>query len=141
MSENPFTLKEIPVKGAFCDRQKEQADLLGFATARSNTLLYSPRRYGKTSLIKKVQDKLQGDGSLTAYCDLFGVSSIEEIAGRIIKSIYSITQKKENLFNKAIKLLTLFRPVLSPSADSGISISVQPAFRSAGLNLLDETFE
>lgn len=141
MSANPFTLKEIPVKGAFCDRQKEQADLLGFATARSNTLLYSPRRYGKTSLIEKVQNKLQADGGLTAYCDLFGVASFEEIAGRIIKSIYSITQKKENLFNKAIKFLTSFRPVLSPSADGGISISVQPAFTSAGLDLLDETLE
>ena len=27
MSGNPFTLKEIPVKGAFCDREKEQSDL------------------------------------------------------------------------------------------------------------------
>jgi hypothetical protein len=84
---------------------------------------------------------LQGDESLTAYCDLFGVSSIEEIAGRIIKSIDSITQKKENLFNKAIKLLISFRPVLSPRADGGISISVIPASKSAGLDLLDETPE
>lgn len=141
MSGNPFTLKEIPVKGAFCDREKEQSDLLGFAAAKSNTLLYSPRRYGKTSLIKKVQDKLKSDGTLTAYCDLFGVSSIEEIAGKIIKSIYSITQKKESLFKKSIRFLTSFRPVLSPSADGGISISVQPAFTSGGLDLLDETLE
>ena len=141
MSRNPFTLKEIPVKGAFCNREKEQSDFFGFAAARSNTLLYSPRRYGKTSLIKKVQDRLQFDGTLTAYCDLFGVSSIEEIAGKITKSIYSITQKKENLFNKSIRFLTSFRPVLSPSADGGISISVQPAFKSGGLDLLDETLE
>lgn len=141
MSRNPFTLKEIPVKGAFCNREKEQSDFFGFAAARSNTLLYSPRRYGKTSLIKKVQDRLQSDGTLTAYCDLFGVSSIEEIAGKITKSIYSITQKKENLFNKSIRFLTSFRPVLSPSADGGISISVQPAFKSGGLDLLDETLE
>ena len=141
MSRNPFTLKEIPVKGAFCNREKEQSDFFGFAAARSNTLLYSPRRYGKTSLIKKVQDRLQSDGTLTVYCDLFGVSSIEEIAGKITKSIYSITQKKENLFNKSIRFLTSFRPVLSPSADGGISISVQPAFKSGGLDLLDETLE
>ncbi|MGD8295315.1 MAG: hypothetical protein PVG67_02910 [Desulfobacterales bacterium] len=139
MSGNPFTLKEIPVKGAFCDREKEQSDLLGFAAARSNTLLYSPRRFGKTSLIKRVQDKLKSDGTLTAYCDLFGVSSIEEIAGKITKSIYSITQDKESLFKKSIRFLTSYRPVLSPSADGGISLSVQPAFTSGGLDLLDDT--
>ena len=139
MSGNPFTLKEIPVKGAFCDREKEQSDLLGFAAARSNTLLYSPRRFGKTSLIKRVQDKLKSDGTLTAYCDLFGVSSIEEIAGKITKSIYSITQDKESLFKKSIRFLRSYRPVLSPSADGGISLSVQPAFTSGGLDLLDDT--
>jgi len=116
-------------------------NLLAFAAARSNTLLYSPRRYGKTSLIKKVQDRLQSDGTLTAYCDLFGVSSTEEIAGKITRSIYSITQRNESLFKKSIRFLTSFRPVLSPSADGGIAISVQPAFKSGGLDLLDETLE
>jgi hypothetical protein len=48
MASNPFTLKEVPADAAFCDREKEQRDLIKFARAASNTLLYSPRRYGKT---------------------------------------------------------------------------------------------
>ena len=70
---------------------------------------------------------------------MFGVSSIEEIAGKITKSIYSITQDKESLFKKSIRFLRSYRPVLSPSADGGISLSVQPAFTSGGLDLLDDT--
>jgi hypothetical protein len=138
---NPFTLKEIPSGSAFCNRQKELKDLMTFASARENVLLYSPRRYGKTSLVRKVQGHLETDGAITAYCDLFGVSSIEDIAGRIARSIYTITRRDENLFQKAVRFLTSFRPVLSPSPDGGISVSVQSAYKSESWELLDNTME
>jgi uncharacterized protein len=141
MDATPFTLKEIPSGAAFCNRQNEMKDLIAFAAARENVLLYSPRRYGKTSLVKKVQGHLESDGAITAYCDLFGVSSIEDIAGRIARSIYTITRSDENLFQKAVRFLTSFRPVLSPSPDGGISVSVQPAYRSESWELLDNTME
>ena len=99
MYANPFTLKEIPAQAAFCDRQKEIKDLLGFAAAGENALLYSPRRYGKTSLVRKVQSRLESDGAITAYCDLFGVSSVEDIAGRIADN--------RNKINRAGDLLLL----------------------------------
>ncbi len=137
--ENPFTLKEVPAGPAFCDREQEQTDLIKIAAAGQNVLLYSPRRYGKTSLIRKVQHQLGSDGVLTAYCDLFGVSSIEEIAGRIAKSIYTITRKNESLFQKSIRFLTSFRPVLSPSHDGSVSVSVQPAYTSEPMELLETT--
>jgi hypothetical protein len=137
--KNPFTLKEIPAGPAFCDRERERADLTAIAAASENVLLYSPRRYGKTSLIRKVQRQLKTNGSLTAYCDLFGVSSIEEIAGRIAKSIYTITRKDEGLFQKSIRFLTSFRPVLSPGHDGSISVSVQPAYTSEPMALLEST--
>ncbi|MBW2099804.1 MAG: ATP-binding protein [Deltaproteobacteria bacterium] len=139
MQKNPFTLKEIPADAAFCNREKEISDLLKFAAGNTNILLYSPRRYGKTSLIKRVQNMLTAEGTITAYCDLFGVTSVEEIAGKIAKSIYLITRRNENLFKKSIRFLTSFRPVLSPEPDGGISISVQPAYKTVGLDLLDET--
>lgn len=139
MASNPFTLKEIPADAAFCDREREQRDLIKFAKAASNTLLYSPRRYGKTSLVKRVQNTLAANDTITAYCDLFGVSSVDEIAGKITKSIFSITRRSESIFNKSVRFLTSFRPVLSPSADGGISISVQPAYTAGGIELLDET--
>ncbi|MEW6665366.1 MAG: ATP-binding protein [Thermodesulfobacteriota bacterium] len=141
MYPNPFTLKEITAGSAFCDRQEELKDLISFASSRQNVLLYSPRRYGKTSLARKVQSHLVDEGALTAYCDLFGVSSIEDMAGRIARSIFTITRKDESLFQKAIRFLASFRPVLSPSPDGGVSVSVQPAFRSGSWELLDDTLE
>ena len=54
MKRNPFYLKEMPVDAPFCDREKELADLISYATSNSNVVLFSPRRYGKTSLTKRV---------------------------------------------------------------------------------------
>jgi hypothetical protein len=139
MKKNPFYLKEIPVDAPFCDRKKELADLISYAESNANVVLFSPRRYGKTSLTKRVQNSLNSHGTLTAYCDLFGVTSVEEIAGRIAKSIYTITQKNEGLFQKAINFITSFRPVLSPSPEGGISVSVQTAFKTDGIKILEET--
>ena len=139
MMKNPFTLKEVPAGPAFCNREQEQTDLIKIAAAGQNVLLYSPRRYGKTSLIRKVQLQLESEGALTAYCDLFGVSSIEEIAGRIAKSIYTITRTNEGLFQKSIRFLTSFRPVLSPSHDGSVAVSVQPAYTSNPMDLLETT--
>jgi AAA+ ATPase superfamily predicted ATPase len=139
MKKNPFYLKKIPVDAPFCDREKELADLISYAKSNTNVVLFSPRRYGKTSLIKRVQSSLKSYGTLTAYCDLFGVTSVEEIAGRIAKSIYTITQKNEGLFQKAINFITCFRPVLSPSPEGGISVSVQTALKTDGIKILEET--
>lgn len=141
MEKNPFYLKEIPVDAPFCDREKELADLISYAKSNINVVLFSPRRYGKTSLTKRVQNSLKSDGMLTAYCDLFGVTSVEEIAGRIARSIYAVTHKNQGMFQKAIGFITSFRPVLSPSPEGGISVSVQTAFKTDGLKILEDTME
>ncbi len=138
MSQNPFTLKEIPVDAPFCNREKELNDLISYSRSTNNVLLFSPRRYGKTSLIKRVQAKLLSEGYLTAYCDLFGVTSVEEIAGRITRAIYTIVHPQESLFKKAVNIIHSFNPVISPGADGSISISVQATQRNADIDLLDK---
>ncbi len=141
MAKNPFCFKELPTSSAFCDRRRELKELLSYAENGTNVVLFSPRRYGKTSLVRRVQAKLQKQGSLTAFCDFFGVTSVEEVAARIAKSIYSVTHKNENLFQKAIQFITSFRPVLKAGLDGDVSISVQPAYKTAGKDLLDETMK
>jgi predicted AAA+ superfamily ATPase len=74
MHVNPFTLKEIPDGSAFCDRKKELKDLTGFASAGENVLLYSPRRYGKTSLVGKLQGHLESEGAITCGKSVIGWS-------------------------------------------------------------------
>ena len=49
--DNPFRFSGIVVDDAFCDREKEQKELKQFIESSQNILLYSHRRYGKSSLI------------------------------------------------------------------------------------------
>ena len=52
--ENPFSYTGIVRGDAFCNRQTEQTELLKFIKGSQNVLLYSHRRYGKSSLIYKL---------------------------------------------------------------------------------------
>ncbi len=138
---NLFYIKEIPTDGAFCNRTKELRELESYAKSHTNVVLFSPRRFGKTSLVRRVQANLIKEKYLIIFCDFFGVTSAEDIAARIAKSIYAVTQKNENIFHKAVKFLTAFRPVLESNAEGGINLSVQPAFQKSGIDIIAKTME
>ena len=140
---NPFILGVIPPGGPFCDRMKEIEELTSYAESKANVVLYSPRRFGKTSLIKRVQSLLEGKGFITIYVDLFGVTSIDDVAKRTAKGIYTVTQRNEPLFKKAIRAFRAFRPVLKPTeSGNGLSISVEIASgQLSGIDLLDATMD
>jgi hypothetical protein len=71
------------------------------------------------------------------------VSSIDDVAQRIAKSIYQMLQPHETLFKKSIKLLTTFKPVFQPSEDGAtFSLTVQPSSPGLiGIGLLEKTME
>jgi AAA+ ATPase superfamily predicted ATPase len=52
--ENPFKFSGIVEEPAFCNRQNEQKELIQYIENSQNVLLYSHRRYGKSSLILKM---------------------------------------------------------------------------------------
>ena len=140
---NPFVLGVIPLGAPFCNRSKELKELMSYSESNANVVLYSPRRYGKTSLTKRVQSILADKGFIVIYVDLFGVTSIDEVANRTAKSIYTATQHNESLFKKTVRILKTFRPVLRPTeAGDAFSISVEAvAGRLSGIDLLDATMD
>ncbi|MFO7884723.1 MAG: ATP-binding protein [Desulfobacteraceae bacterium] len=141
---NPFTLKVIASPESFCNRTREQKDLVSYARSGTNLVLYSPRRYGKTSLIRLVQKRLKDDhGFLTSYTDFFAITSIEDIAQRIARSIYKMLEPNQGLFKKSLKFLQTFRPSFQPTADgSGFNFTVQQVSTGLlGIDLLEKTME
>ena len=137
---NPFYLQEIPVDAPFCNREKELKELQSYADANANVVIYSPRRYGKTSLMRRIQNRLSEKGVVTIFADFFGIGSIEDVAARLAKSVFVVTHSKAPLWKKALRTVISFRPVLKPDPTGGISLSVEPASAGKrGLELLDET--
>ena len=142
MSKNPFVLSVISPDAAFCNRTVEIDQLVSYASSGTNVVLYSPRRYGKTSLVRRVQAVLAAGGILTLYTDYFGVASIEDVAARIAKSVYEFIQNNEPLMKKAIRILSGFRPVFRPTEDGSVSISIETTAPNLfGLDLLDKTLK
>ena len=138
MIRNPFHLETLPLDEPLCDREEEFARLMARGRSGTNVVLFSPRRYGKTSLVRRVQSGLREEGMVTVFCDLYGVTSVGEIAARIAKAVFSEVGENETLFRKAVSILTSFRPVLKPDSQDGFSVSVQPAHDVAGPELLDQ---
>ena len=136
--KNPFFFREIPVDAPFCDRQEELRQLQSWAEGKANVVLYSPRRYGKTSLVKRVQSNLAQKGVIVIFADFFGVASTEDVASRLASAVFSVTYKHKPLWEKAIRYLKVFRPVLKPDAE-GFSLSVEPTGGNRGIALLNET--
>lgn len=137
---NPFYLQEIPVEAGFCDRTVELKELQSLAVARANVVLYSPRRFGKTSLVKRVQKALADQGSITVFADFFGVASVEDVASRLAKAVFAVTHAKESLWRRALQVIRSFRPILRPDADGGLALSVEPSSSGTrGTQLLEET--
>jgi len=142
MSKNPFVLSVIPPDAPFCNRVEELEQLTSYAVDGTNVVLFSPRRFGKTSLVKRVQANLAKQGMLVLYADFFGVTSVDDVAGKIARSVYTFIQRNESLMKKALRILTTFRPVFKPAEDGSFSVSIEPARPNLyGIDLLDKTLE
>ena len=143
---NPFVLGVISPDAPFCDREPELETLAQHIRNKGNVVLFSPRRYGKTSLVKRVHAGLAQKAFLAIYVDLFGVPRVEEVARRIAKSVYLALHEEESLLDKAtryLKAISTFRPVLRPAPGGGdVSITIEPAGEGlSGMDLLDKTME
>ncbi len=95
--ENPFLFGKAVAGNAFINRTREIKDLTEALSQGQSVILFSPRRYGKTSLVNKVLSELGDKGMLRFYIDLYRITSLEKFytdySNCIIKSIKSPADK------------------------------------------------
>ena len=88
--ETPFIFGKIATEKNFTDREKETADLVQNFTSLINTIIISPRRWGKSSLVNKAAKlAMAQDGNLRiCHIDLFNVrseqSKVRKVSFRIL---------------------------------------------------------
>ena len=71
MENKPFIFGVATSGDNFTDREKETERLLLNFQHGVNTVLISPRRWGKTSLVQKVSRLAQSDKLKIVYLDIF----------------------------------------------------------------------
>src|SRR6187399_1810833 len=74
-STNPFVYGEVVTTAAFADRDQERARLARDLREGQKVFLISPRRYGKSSLIRGVMKTLAAEGILTVEVTVAASSS------------------------------------------------------------------
>lgn len=74
-TENPFVFGKSAEGTFFTDRQEDAKRLKANLTHGINTILISPRRWGKTSLVKKVLSEIEASEIKTIFVDIFQCKS------------------------------------------------------------------
>src|ERR1044071_3176218 len=73
--QNPFVYGEVVPASAFVDRVDELHRLVGDLAAAQKVFLISPRRYGKSSLIRRALAAVARQGTLTVEVTVSSFSS------------------------------------------------------------------
>ena len=110
---NPFVINGVIPDKYFCDREKETDKLLKCINNQSNVLLTSPRRMGKTQLVRHLYQ--QGTVSAdfhTFYVDIYSTTSLREFVLLLGKEIYT------SLVPKGKKVLDVFIGMLKSLSGS-----------------------
>lgn len=131
--KNPFVYQGYVNPTYFCDRVVETEELIGNLQNGRNTVLISPRRIGKTGLIKNTFYKLKEmeKDAICIYVDIFSTKNQQEFVQYLGTAI---TQDVLSRGQKAMKRLLQFfgswRPVFGQDPYTGsptVSISIEPS--------------
>ena len=80
---NPFYFGDLAVDEAFTDRRDELKSLKADMLNGQNVALIAPRRYGKSSLVRRASQELQRNGVLVAEVDLMKAPTKERFASHL----------------------------------------------------------
>jgi uncharacterized protein len=127
MKNSPFIYGSTVGTHSFADREEEIKKLTRNLTGGVNTMVISPRRWGKSSLVERVADKIRSEnkGIKIVMIDLFTVNSeeefLEKFAGEVLKSSSS---KWEEWVKNSKKLFKNLVPKIQISPDPSSSFSI-----------------
>jgi hypothetical protein len=134
MSANPFVYGEVVTASAFADREDERARLARDLAEGQKVFLISPRRYGKSSLIRGVMKTLAAERILTVEVTVAASSSYVGFLEAYARALVSAETPVSGLRRWTAELLKGLRPDVrfdtEPAGQSRFSVTF-PTVRSA----------
>jgi uncharacterized protein len=85
---NPFRYGALALDEAFTDRERELKELTSDVLNGQDVVIFAPRRYGKSSLVWRVQQELTKKRVLVAHVDLMTAPTKEKLAEKLAKTIH-----------------------------------------------------
>jgi len=137
--QNPFAYSNYVTGDSFCNRKKELSELLKHIKGSQNVLLYSSRRYGKSSLIRQAIQDIKGKklNIKAMYIELYGTLSEKDFIVRTFQGLNQLETNFEKLVKSVSNALKNIRLNLSIDPATG-STSVAPSFEAVNEKVLLE---
>lgn len=131
MENKPFIFGVATSGDNFTDREKETARLLLNFQHGVNTVLISPRRWGKTSLVQKVCRLAQSDKLKVVYLDIFSCRSDKDFYDTFASAVIKQTSSQTDEWFENIKLfLSRISPKITlgtdPMTEFSLSLDIHP---------------
>ena len=124
MKKAPFRYGGVVRPPYFIDRERELEEMTLSLEGGANIILYSPRRYGKTSLIHRVAERLEEKGMTVVYMDFFQVNSREKFLVSYLRAIFAKSTRWERTLHQLSGLIRSARPVLTMDQEGKPVISL-----------------
>ena len=106
---SPFQFGTLATNENFIDRQEDRALLKQLLSSHINVMLISPRRWGKSSLVKRAMSELAGEDNNVRICyiDAFSIGSESEFYRTFASQVIACASSKmERWIEDAKKFLT-----------------------------------
>ena len=125
--ETPFIFGKIATEKNFTDREQETANLVQNFTSQINTIIISPRRWGKSSLVcKATKLAMEQDSNLRiCHIDLFNVRDEEHFYSLLAQKVIAATSSKwEEAVESAKAFFSHLVPKISIGSDPSNEVSI-----------------
>jgi AAA+ ATPase superfamily predicted ATPase len=122
--EQPFYFGTVVSRRVFLNRSKELDRLHQNMSNGVNTILISPRRWGKTSLVKKATETFKDQEIRFVFLDLFRIASRKQFLEHYSVQVLEATQSDaQELLRNLRKFFSKLIPELSFSSDPQPEVS------------------
>lgn len=135
--ENPFVFGKVVTGDFFLDREAEQECLQSNIRSGINSMLISPRRWGKSSLVRQVAEKFRKEDKSIRFCfiDMFNIRKEEDFYSQLVTSILkSGSGQWEKWMEDAKEFLKGFVPRFNMGSDPVNAFSVSLDWKEVKLN-------
>lgn len=125
--EIPFIYGRLAEKESFIDRVEDRRELKNFLRHGINVILVSPRRWGKSSLVRTSMKELTEEDSNTKVCfmDASKIHTEEEFYNKFASIvIQGVSSSLEQKLSDLAKFINRFTPSITITADPMNSVEV-----------------
>ena len=126
--DTPFIFGKVAKEENFTDRKKETALLVSNFDSLINTIIISPRRWGKSSLVYKASQIASANDPALRICkiDLFNVRNEEQFYSSLAQTVIKATSSRwEEAVENAKKFMTRIIPKIALGNDPMNEISFE----------------